>query len=93
MLAKSFARIHWSNLINSGILPLEFVNPDDYGFVSQGDRLSLPHVREEISRAGNVTVLNLENGRTFEAKAALSERQRAIILDGGLLLHTKAAAK
>lgn len=93
VVAKSFARIHWSNLINSGILPLEFSDPEDYDRISQGDRLSFPALRGEISDGSTITVANLATGKTFFATVSLSKRQRGIILDGGLLLHTKKRAR
>ena len=90
VLVKSFARIHRSNLINAGILPLTFVNEADYDKISQGDELSLPDVRKLIE-AGK-TELNLKNittGENIPVLCELSGRTKDIILAGGLLDYTR----
>jgi aconitate hydratase len=84
--AKSFARIHQANLINNGILPLTFADEKDYDRIDQGDTLSLPGVREKIA-AGEET-LELKNetkNETYAVKLPLTERQRGMILSGGLI--------
>ena len=84
--AKSFARIHQANLINNGILPLTFVNEADYDRIDQMDELSLPGVREKI-RAGE-EILQMKNetkGETYEVRLPLTDRQRGMILAGGLI--------
>ena len=84
--AKSFARIHQANLINNGILPLTFVNEADYDKIDQMDELSLPGVREKI-RAGE-EILQMKNetkGETYEVRLPLTDRQRGMILAGGLI--------
>lgn len=89
ILAKSFARIHRDNLVNAGIVPL--VCPDE-GFddASLGDELVILGVREAIASASEqVTVLDKTNNKQFTAKLELSERQRKILLAGGLLNYTK----
>ena len=91
VLAKSFARIHKANLVNSGILPLTFADPADYDKVSLNDVISLPHVLEEIRNGGQVTVT--AGGRTFKADCDISDRQRAALLAGGTLNYAKAQAK
>ncbi len=89
VIAKSFARIHCANLINSGILPLVFTDASVYDKLNQGDRLSMPNVREEIIKGNRVTVKNLTQGFDFTADIDISERQRAMILAGGQLNYTK----
>ncbi len=89
VLVKSFARIHKSNLINAGILPLTFKDAADYDKIKLGDMLALPHVKEEIAAAQDITVVNQTNGETFKAECELSDRTRAIIIAGGLLDYTK----
>ncbi|HZA24885.1 MAG TPA: aconitase family protein, partial [Dehalococcoidia bacterium] len=59
VIAKSFARIHWQNLINFGILPLTFINADDWERVDEGDVLSIPEVRPAIQQGNKVVVKNL----------------------------------
>ena len=89
VIAKSFARIHCANLINSGILPLTFTNPLIYDKIQQGDELSMPNVRAEIEAGEKITVKNITRGFDFTVDIDLSDRQRAIILAGGQLNFTK----
>ncbi len=89
VLVKSFARIHKSNLINAGILPLTFKDTADYDKIKLGDMLSLPNVKEEIANGSDITVINETTGDTIKADCELSDRTRAIILAGGLLDYTK----
>ena len=89
VLAKSFARIHCANLANAGILPLVFQNEADYNGIDQMDELSLPDIRSAIADSGRVLVKNLTKGTEFEAQAVLSDRQRKIVLAGGLLNYTR----
>jgi len=85
VIAKSFARIHWANLINFGILPLLFANESDYDRVKRDDVLELPGVREALSAGRFLTVINVTQGFQFPVKYNLSDRQRRILLAGGLL--------
>lgn len=89
VLVKSFARIHRSNLINAGILPLTFVNESDYDKISLGDELVLPDVKKIILEGGDVVVENVTTGEKIMAKCELTGRTRDIILAGGLLNYTK----
>lgn len=89
VITKSFARIHCANLINAGILPLNFVNPDDYDKINQGDELSLEGIKTAIINLAPAVLKNLTTGESYELKYDLSERQKDIILAGGLLNYTK----
>lgn len=89
MLVKSFARIHKSNLINAGILPLTFKDAADYDKFKLGDMIELPNIKQEITDAADVTVVNKTTGDTIKADCELSDRTRAIIIAGGLLDYTK----
>lgn len=89
VITKSFARIHCANLVNAGIVPLTFSNPDDYGKITQGDGLLLPGIRERIKNNLPVVLNNITKDEEYVLNCELSERQRAIILDGGLLNYTK----
>ncbi len=91
VLAKSFARIHKANLVNSGIIPLTFADPADYDAVSLLDTISLPNVLEEIRSGAQVTVV--ANGKTFRADCDVSDRQRGALLAGGTLNYAKQQAK
>ena len=89
VLVKSFARIHRSNLINAGILPLTFVNESDYDKISLGDELVLPDVKKIILEGGDVVVENVTTSEKIMAKCELTGRTIDIILAGGLLNYTK----
>ena len=90
VLAKSFARIHKANLINFGILPLEFENPEDYEKVDQGDRLELPEIRRKVLDGEKIHLRNATKGLDIPLKVEISERQREILAVGGLLSFIKA---
>ena len=87
VLVKSFARIHKANLVNSGIIPLTFVDPADYDKISLNDSIQLPHIAEEIKNGSRVTVG--VNGYTFQAECEVSDRQRGALLAGGTLNYAK----
>lgn len=85
VLAKSIERIHFANLVNFGILPLIFDNPEDYDTISQGDKLKLDSLIDALNGDGMVTIINQTTGRHFVARTNLSSRQRTMIIKGGLL--------
>ncbi len=89
VITKSFARIHMANLINAGIVPLVFENESDYDAISQGDDLEIKDIIGQLKSGDTVKVTNKTNGKTFNTKVSLSERQRSMLLDGGLLNYTK----
>ncbi|WP_411677716.1 aconitate hydratase [Caproicibacter sp.] len=89
VIVKSFARIHCANLVNAGILPLIFENEKDYDTVDQMDELELNDVCGAVQDGRTITVRNRTNGTSFQAKPVLSERQRRIVLAGGLLNDTR----
>jgi len=85
VIAKSFARIHRSNLINFGIIPLTFDTEGDYDALQQGDKLRLAGVRKGLRETGAVEVVNVTRGGSFRARHDLSPREAKIVLSGGLL--------
>ena len=89
-IVKSFARIHRSNLINFGILPLQFENPGDYNRINNGDRLLLKNVNEIISGSQKYVIENVSQGYSFAVASSLNEREQEIIKKGGLLPYAKA---
>ena len=86
VIAKSFARIHAANLINAGILPLCFENPEDYERIAQGDTLAIGKVHEGLE-SGRFTLR--VNGAELPLTGSFSERQRKMLLAGGLLNYTR----
>lgn len=90
VIAKSFARIHRANLINFGILPMLFTSDDDYENISQGDVILIKNLHESIKGEQRFKVMNLTKQYTFELITNLNEREKELILKGGLLPYTKA---
>lgn len=89
VLVKSFARIHRSNLINAGILPLTFANENDYDLINEGDDLVINNVIDSILNDKQLIVDNKTNGKSIAVNCQLSGRAKDIILAGGLLNYTK----
>ena len=89
VLVKSFARIHRANLINAGILPLTFVDPDDYDKIDQGDELLIENVRDKVTNGEAIVVKDVTKGIDIPVDCDLTERTRDIILAGGLLDYTR----
>lgn len=88
VLAKSFARIHRSNLINSGILPLVFKNPEDYQAFALGQKLIIENVREQIKNS-EIIIKDVESGKEYIALSNFSELEVQMILDGGKINQMK----
>jgi len=88
VLAKSFARIHRSNLINSGIMPLVFKNPGDYDDFALGQKLVL---EDAISQVKNevITIKNVNNGNKYEFISNFSSQEIEMILKGGKINSIK----
>lgn len=89
VIAKSFARIHMANLINSGIIPMTFENEADYDAIEMNDELKIDNTIEQVKKAGTVVVKNITKNTEFNVKVTLSDRQVQMILAGGLLNYTK----
>ena len=88
VIAKSFARIHVANLINAGILPMTFEDPADYDKLNQDADLYIEGIVNGMAE-GKLTVTDRTTGNKFNVLCGLTERQRAILLAGGLLNYTK----
>ncbi len=84
VLARGFARIHGQNLVNFGILPLEFVDPAEYDQLENGDILIFANLHEKLPQ-GRVLIQNRTRSRTFEGCHDLSARQVQVVLEGGLI--------
>ena len=82
VLAKSFARIHRSNLINSGILPLVFENPADYDTFELGDELVIENAPQQVTR-DTIEVKNLTKNLVYKTKPNFSDLEQTMILKGG----------
>lgn len=90
VFAKSYARIHRSNLINLGILPLRFAEVNDFETVQQDDELEMLRIYETLRTKSRLTVENLTRGTTFQVTHDFTNRQVEILLAGGLLNYIKA---
>jgi len=90
VLAKSYARIGWQNLVNFGILPLEFVNPEDYNRIAEGDELELLRLRQALEDGGTIAVKNKTQDQIYTMTHSLSARQLQVMLAGGVINQFKA---
>ena len=86
VIAKSFARIHAANLINAGILPLTFENPEDYDKLNQNDTLTLENLFDGME---NGKIILNANGEKINLLCSYTRRQIDILKAGGLLAYTK----
>lgn len=86
VIAKSFARIHAANLINAGIMPLTFENPDDYDKISQDETLRIEHVYDGMDE-GKMVLKDVTTGAEIPLSCSFTERQKAILKAGGLLKY------
>jgi len=85
VIAKSFARIHWQNLVNFGILPLTFVNLDQYNEINRDDHIIINNVPDAIQSGKEITAIIETKNLTIQLRHQLSPRQIEILLEGGLI--------
>jgi aconitate hydratase len=85
VVAKSFARIHWQNLVNFGMLPLTFVNSADYDAIDQGDELEISDVHRKLNQGDRIQVTNKTKHQTYDTQHVLSKRQIEMIVEGSLI--------
>jgi len=89
VVAKSFARIHSANLINAGIIPLTFSNSADYDDINLGDSVTLCDILSSLESGPDIVMTNNRNGKKYSLSTGFSDRQKAILISGGLLNYTK----
>lgn len=89
VVAKSFARIHMANLINFGIIPLTFKNPEDYDKINEGDDIEITGFNDSIGTKDEILLLDKTTNEKIVLNLNATERQREILLSGGLLNYTK----
>lgn len=89
VLAKSFARIHMANLINSGILPLVFENEADYDTIDLMDELTIENAEKQIAAGEKIVVKNLTKNKKYTTILTVSERQKEMLYAGGLINFIK----
>jgi aconitate hydratase len=88
VMAKSFERIHSANLVNFGILPLMFSNPEDYDRITAGDEFEIHNLRKQVSNKNGLIEVVI-HARPIAFQLFATDRQREILLEGGLLNYTK----
>ena len=88
VIAKSIERIHEANLVNFGIVPLKFVNEEDYNHIEQGDSLVIPDIRNKLEKGEPILLINETKDIEIPLKHDMSERRVKIVLTGGLLKYT-----
>ena len=88
VVAKSFARIHRSNLINSGILPLVLKTPTDYDEFDLGDELIIKNAVSQLDR-DEITMENISNGKEYTLLNNFSPLEKNLILAGGKINYIK----
>lgn len=89
IITKSYARIHRSNLINFGVLPLTFKDPDEFLKIRQEDHLRITDLRRAIQGESFLRVENTTQKRMFEVSHGLNTREREVLLAGGLLNYIR----
>lgn len=89
VIAKSFARIHWHNLVNFGILPLTFAIPGDYDKIQQNDVIVIDHVAQTIQKSNELVAKIEGKNISIPLKHKLSLRQIEMIVEGGLIVWMK----
>ena len=92
ILSKSYARIHRSNLVNFGVLPLTFKDPDEFLKIQQGDSLRITNLRKGLKVDGFLVIENETQQRSFEVLHGLNQREMEVLLAGGLLNYTASSA-
>lgn len=92
VLAKSFARIHRDNLINFGILPMTFADPEDYHKLEQNDILEINDITPSLREGVEIEVKNITRNTTFKVRSQMTPRQVEVMLAGGLLNYTRSNA-
>ena len=89
VITKSFARIHKANLVNAGIIPLNFKDASDYDKIDTNDELLLPNIKSELSENSDITLVNKTKNEEYKLICDVSERQKDILSAGSLLDFTK----
>ena len=89
VITKSFARIHKANLVNAGIIPLNFKDASDYDKIDTNDELVLPAIKAELSSNSDITLVNKTKNEEYKLICDVSERQKDILSAGSLLDFTK----
>ena len=90
VVAKSFARMHKANLINSGIIPLTFINEADYDDIDKYDEIAFNNIKDSITNDQDIVLVNMTKGREYKLSGDFTEREKNMLLCGGRLNALKA---
>lgn len=85
VIARSYARIHWLNLINFGIVPLVFADPESLMHIDQGDELQITGIRAALEQGAPLLLIDLDKGMRHPLVHDVPPRRREMLLRGGLL--------
>lgn len=88
VLTKSFARIHKSNLINNGIIPLVFTDKGDYDRIAEYDIIMIEDLKDALTKE-DLTVINTTKGETYKVRLIANDRERVLLSHGGLINYLK----
>jgi len=89
VIAKSFARIHMANLINWGLIPLQFVEAEDYDNIDQGDELELAGVIDFVKERDTIELVNKTKNTQYQVRLVATPRERRVLIAGGRLSEAK----
>jgi aconitate hydratase len=88
IIAKSVERIHAANLVNFGIISLSFKNMADYDRIEQGDEIEILDIKKKLQNNEPVILFDKTKNLQIELTYNLSQRQKEILYEGGLLSYT-----
>lgn len=89
VIAKSFARIHWQNLVNFGVLPLQFHNSEDWERIGQGDVVVITGVHAALRQGHELRVINRTRDEAYQVLHSLSQRQIEVLMQGSLINYVR----
>lgn len=93
VFAKSFARIHKANLINTGILPLVFENPDDHSHINRLDEIEFKNLVKQLKQGDRINATNKTTGRNIKLLLEATDREKNILLCGGYINYIKGGSE
>jgi aconitate hydratase len=85
VIAISFARIHWQNLVNFGVLPLTFDDPQDFQYLCRDDGIEINDLKTQIMNGPAVLITDMNRHKVIETSHSLSQRQIEVMCAGGII--------
>jgi aconitate hydratase len=93
VFAKSFARIHKANLINTGIIPLIFENPKDYSEINSLDDIEIKDLVKQLKQGNEIYATNKTTGKNIKLLLEVTDREKEILLCGGYINYMKSGGR